>query len=1212
MNRYAGPRRLIKKKKDAAALHAAAQQQNINNGTLNVNHTTVQSQSDTQPVGTQQIKYDNKVNDDNKGKPSSVMPGDDEVGTLLGDYQLMEGIGKGGFGIVYRGLHIVTGRTVAIKRISLYGIPSNELEGIEAEITLLKNLCHSNIVLYYDSIRTAQHLNIVLEYCENGSLSTLLSAMGGKLPEPLVSHYTAQVLSGLHYLHTQGVIHRDIKGANILANKDGSIKLADFGVATKLNDTMKSDSVVGTPYWMAPEIIAMSGEQSSSCDIWSVGCTVIELLTGKPPYFDLQQMAALFRIVQDEHPPLPDNISNSLQDFLMQCFQKDPNRRIDAQGLLKHNWLKNTINNNNILNNNSISNNHNKLRVNNSTMKPAVDELLLDSDEDWDAEIEAENHQISTNNVNTNIHAQLITPDVMKQFLQQNNNINNSNNQPQTSRSVDPVHTLTSPNRSVSLALTPNKFELSPLKPSDLMNSKAVVMRKHSTVSRQFDVDDDIDDTTILDGIDDDQYIITSAAKQSINNHQHPQPVHSNKYNIINNNHMKPRGLHDFVESEDTADDYEFDDLSDNTNGTERHLTLARHNAHSTHNTIQSQNDKDDIFDDTFDTSISETSMNSVKLHINQHELNDPQQLDTSTSKQITRLMNSLQLSSSDNEQLIALLTQLIDLVHDNTAAATYINTISCIQLIDIIISHTSHDVVLHTLKLINSVCVTAHQYTHTLCLNGIIPSLITLCSSNNNNEFDATELLYLNESVQFIHTLLQCNTEHNKQSFLSTNAVQILIHTLYLPPQHTVQHIALLSTTIDCLHYVFNSFALLNKNTLCRLMMRYNILFPLTQQLYFICSVQHQLTGGLYRKSCTQLLSILTLYSNSDQPIKQYYSTPCIINNILCILQLNYKSPQNRYVEYIDCNTITILLKSIKNISMDSSTLDNLESTTAIQTLLLYLNATNTSEHQATVLLSMYYLCQIKQSRQEQAAVHGIIPHLIRIIRDNHSLKQFAYPIIMLLGKSTQSTIHVELKKHNSIQFYLSCLSDLYWCVHALEVLCCWLQHDKLRTEHYLMQYTAIIQLVKCSQLCAEQSAQQYEMILPSIRKLISESVAINLALGSNIAFIQQLTLQLSHTIQLQHNTNNTNINKMRVNLLKIIALLVIPTDTRAVGLMIEYGMCNILHELVHDGDGVIVKKLAEKLLDTRFHVNSSSISNNNINNQVNMKKSLVTSGRV
>jgi len=118
-----------------------------------------------------------------------------------------------------------------------------------------------------------------------------------------------QVLLGLQYLHDQGVIHRDIKGANILTTKDGTVKLADFGVSTStLAGPEKEAQVVGTPYWMAPEIIQLSGATPSS-DIWSVGCTVIELLQGKPPYHNLAAMPALFAIVNDDHPPLPEGVS---------------------------------------------------------------------------------------------------------------------------------------------------------------------------------------------------------------------------------------------------------------------------------------------------------------------------------------------------------------------------------------------------------------------------------------------------------------------------------------------------------------------------------------------------------------------------------------------------------------------------------------------------------------------------------------------------------------------------------------------------------------------------------------------------------------------------------------------------------------------------------------------------------------------------------------
>ncbi|KAM0715256.1 hypothetical protein Q7P37_008754 [Cladosporium fusiforme] len=254
----------------------------------------------------------------------------------LKDFQLGDCLGRGAFGSVYRALKWSTGETVAIKQVRLSDLPKSELNVIMQEIDLLKNLNHANIVKYHGFVKTADNLYIILEYCENGSLHSICKNFG-KFPENLVSLYTSQVLQGLLFLHEQGVIHRDIKGANILTTKEGLVKLADFGVATKAQG-LTEGSVVGTPYWMAPEVIELSGSTTAS-DIWSLGCTVIELLDGKPPYHRLAPMPALFRIVNDDHPPLPEGASPLVRDFLMQCFQKDPNLRVTAKKLLKHPWI---------------------------------------------------------------------------------------------------------------------------------------------------------------------------------------------------------------------------------------------------------------------------------------------------------------------------------------------------------------------------------------------------------------------------------------------------------------------------------------------------------------------------------------------------------------------------------------------------------------------------------------------------------------------------------------------------------------------------------------------------------------------------------------------------------------------------------------------------------------------------------------------------------
>ncbi|KAG4417729.1 hypothetical protein IFR04_009168 [Cadophora malorum] len=256
----------------------------------------------------------------------------------LKDYRLGECLGKGAFGSVYKAFNWGTGEAVAVKQIKLGDLPKSELRMIEAEIDLLKNLHHDNIVKYLGFVKSSDCLNIILEYCENGSLHSICKSYG-KFPENLVGVYMGQILLGLLYLHDQGVIHRDIKGANILTTKDGKVKLADFGVSTStLAGADKEAQVVGTPYWMAPEIIQLSGATPAS-DIWSLGCTVIELLEGKPPYHKLAPMPALFAIVNDDHPPLPEGVSPAARDFLMQCFQKDPNLRVSARKLLKHAWI---------------------------------------------------------------------------------------------------------------------------------------------------------------------------------------------------------------------------------------------------------------------------------------------------------------------------------------------------------------------------------------------------------------------------------------------------------------------------------------------------------------------------------------------------------------------------------------------------------------------------------------------------------------------------------------------------------------------------------------------------------------------------------------------------------------------------------------------------------------------------------------------------------
>lgn len=262
-----------------------------------------------------------------------------ERGKIVAQYQLGNVcIGKGQFGAVYRALNQDTGQVVAVKRIKLQDKADSEIEQLMREVELLKKLSHPSVVHYEGFIKTDGYINIILEYVENGSLLHTLRSFGN-FPERLVAKYTVMILEGLSYLHKQHVVHCDLKAANILTTKHANVKLSDFGVSLqlKLVQDMKED-VQGTPNWMAPEIIKLEGASTAS-DIWSLGCTIIELLAGRPPYADLLAFTAMYRIVQDECPPLPDKASNELKDFLRQCFRKDPKMRPSADSLFEHEWI---------------------------------------------------------------------------------------------------------------------------------------------------------------------------------------------------------------------------------------------------------------------------------------------------------------------------------------------------------------------------------------------------------------------------------------------------------------------------------------------------------------------------------------------------------------------------------------------------------------------------------------------------------------------------------------------------------------------------------------------------------------------------------------------------------------------------------------------------------------------------------------------------------
>ncbi|KAJ4950764.1 hypothetical protein NE237_027596 [Protea cynaroides] len=253
-------------------------------------------------------------------------------------------LGRGTFGHVYVGFNSESGEMCAMKEVTLFSDDAKSKESAKQlgqEIALLSRLRHQNIVQYYGSETVDDKLYIYLEYVSGGSIYKLLQEYG-QFGELAIRSYTQQILSGLAYLHAKNTVHRDIKGANILVDPNGRVKLADFGMAKHITAQSCPLSFKGSPYWMAPEVIKNSNGCNLAVDIWSLGCTVLEMATTKPPWSEYEGVPAMFKIGNSrELPPIPDHLSGDGKDFVMLCLQRNPLDRPTAAQLLEHPFAKN-------------------------------------------------------------------------------------------------------------------------------------------------------------------------------------------------------------------------------------------------------------------------------------------------------------------------------------------------------------------------------------------------------------------------------------------------------------------------------------------------------------------------------------------------------------------------------------------------------------------------------------------------------------------------------------------------------------------------------------------------------------------------------------------------------------------------------------------------------------------------------------------------------
>ena len=255
-------------------------------------------------------------------------------------YKRTEIIGRGKFGVVYKGYNKQTKQVVAIKVLNL-DTQDDEVNEVQQEIAFLTELkTVPNVTHYYGSFLNDTRLWIIMDYCAGGSVRTLLKA--GVFEERYIGVVVRELLYALSAVHKLGVIHRDLKSANVLITKNGNVQLCDFGVAAKItSNALKRTTMAGTPYWMAPEVIREGDTYNSKADIWSLGITIYEIATGNPPYCDKESKWAMQLISKSQPPRLEGReYSASLKECIALCLDENPDERPSADDLMKCKFVR--------------------------------------------------------------------------------------------------------------------------------------------------------------------------------------------------------------------------------------------------------------------------------------------------------------------------------------------------------------------------------------------------------------------------------------------------------------------------------------------------------------------------------------------------------------------------------------------------------------------------------------------------------------------------------------------------------------------------------------------------------------------------------------------------------------------------------------------------------------------------------------------------------
>ncbi|KAK6605168.1 cell division control protein [Botrytis cinerea] len=944
-----------------------------------------------------------------------------------------------------------------------------------AEIDLLKNLHHDNIVKYLGFVKSSDCLNIILE------------------------------------------------ARTFLQQKDGKVKLADFGVSTStLAGADKEAQVVGTPYWMAPEIIQLSGATPAS-DIWSLGCTVIELLEGKPPYHKLAPMPALFAIVNDDHPLCPKEFRQRLETSSFSVSKKDPNLRVSARKLLKHAWIvgsrrtdapiaKPPTNFNEAVEevkqwnealksptsagtfrtstrsqqlgsplparrDPPLRNIHNESQSNNmitppkgplSVAKPkslassfrspetagkrvplgnfknSLWKLTVEADDNWDDDFASSISPSALQLPHLKPHDNfggLLSADRLKSFASfefandESDNWDNNFEEDLSPRSYSRKPSIPSRPRSPVKARAEGKFALP---------SRPAIMYRETTVEDYSDlfVDNDSVFDKRLDIIKDDALSpklfhpsdLTSVPRSA----QSPTTNggSSLRRKTTPNSHDNPsiHRINSSVEIQKYAeneDDEDFSDIFDPHGAVVPRIetdkgsgdTLMINSKFSHNSWLGDEDDEDDPF------ASLEQGFDEMDL-----QANIARDKHARLCASVEGLVSSLKATQAENV-LSELSEQLLDVLYESEDAKGLIisahGMLPILEILEPCTLKSRQSMILRLLKVVNAIISNDVEIQENLCFVGGIPIITKFAARQYSNEIRL-------EAAAFVRQMYQTSTL-TLQMFVSAGGLNVLVE--FLDEDYDdARDLVLIG--VNGIWNVFELQGPTPKNDFCRIFSRSKILSPLALVLDRVLDEDDELSELIEGR----IVNIFYLFSQAENYVKEVVADHVVLKRVL--KDLRRMTPAHQIT----------MLKFIKNLSMLSTTLESLHAANAIELLIDLLSSSmkRTPDHfreiSNQVLNTMYNLCRLSKERQEDAAFNGIIPLLQRIMKTKRPPKEFALPILCDMAHSGKVG-RKYLWQNKGLQFYVSLLEDQYWQVTALDAIFIWLQEETARVEKALLE---------------------------------------------------------------------------------------------------------------------------------------------------------------